>query len=75
MSLLCHYYHTSIFVDSDNKIRSFETPNKESNKSIQTDDPKKVLKNLSLKNVNRYVDMCPVKYKFYKKQIRFAGLI
>ena len=39
----------------DRKGHSYETPNKESIESAQTNDPKEILKNLRLKNVNRLI--------------------
>ena len=39
----------------DKKSRGSETPNKGSIESAQTDYPKEVLKNLRLKNVNRFI--------------------
>ena len=39
----------------DKKHHGCETPNKGSTESAQTDDPKEVLKNLRLKNVNRLI--------------------
>ena len=39
----------------DKKSHGCETPNKGSTKSAQTDDPKEVLKNVRLKNVNRLI--------------------
>ena len=39
----------------DKKGHGCETPNKGSTDSAQTDDPKEVLKNLRLKNVNRLI--------------------
>ena len=39
----------------DKKCRSRETPNKGSTESAQTGDPKEILKNLRLKNVNRLI--------------------
>ena len=39
----------------DKKSHGCETPNKGSIESAQTDDPKEVLKNLRLKNVNRLI--------------------
>ena len=47
--------NTSISLDLDKKSHSCETPNKESTESAQTDDPKEILKNLRLKNVNRLI--------------------
>ena len=44
--------NTSISLDLDKKSHSWETPNKGSIESAQTVDPKEVLKNLGLKNVN-----------------------
>ena len=38
----------------DKKSHNCETQNKRSIKSAQTDDPKEILKNLRLKNVNRW---------------------
>ena len=45
--------NTSISLDLDKTSHNCETPNKGSTKSAQTDDPKEILKNLRLKNVNR----------------------
>ena len=39
----------------DKKSHGCETPNEGSTEFAQTDDPKKVLKNLRLKNVNRMI--------------------
>ena len=39
----------------DKKSHSCETPDKGSTKSAQTGDPKEILKNLRLKNVNRLI--------------------
>ena len=39
----------------DKKSHGCENPNKGSTESAQTDDPKEVLKNLRLKNVNRLI--------------------
>ena len=39
----------------DKKSHSCETPNKGSTESAQTGDPKEILKNLRLKNVNRLI--------------------
>ena len=46
--------NTSISLDLDTKVIC-ETPNKGSTESAQTDDPKEILKNLRLKNVNRLI--------------------
>ena len=47
--------NTSISLDLDKKSHSCETPNKGSTESAQTGDPKEILKNLRLKNVNRLI--------------------
>ena len=47
--------NTSIFLDLDKKSHSCKTPNKGSTESARTDDPKEILKNLKLKNVNRLI--------------------
>ena len=47
--------NTSIYLDLDKKSHGCETPNRGSTESAQTDDPKEVLKNLRLKNVNRLI--------------------
>ena len=47
--------NTSISLDFDKKSHSCETPNKRSTESAQTGDPKEILKNLKLKNINRLI--------------------
>ena len=47
--------NTSISLDLDKKSHSCETPNKGSTESSRTGDPKQILKNLRLKNVNRLI--------------------
>ena len=47
--------NTSISLDLDKKSHSCETLNKGSTESAQTGDPKEILKNLRLKNVNRLI--------------------
>ena len=47
--------NTSISLDFDKKSHSCETPNKGSTESVQTGDPKEILENLRLKNVNRLI--------------------
>ena len=47
--------NTSIFLDLDKKSHSRETPNKGSTEFVQTGNPKEILKNLRLKNVNRLI--------------------
>ena len=42
-------------LELENKSHTCENPNKESTKSAKTDDPKEILKNLRLKNVNRFI--------------------
>ena len=59
--------NTSLYLHLDKKSHSCETPNKGSTESAQTDDPKEILENLRLKDVNRL--LCAQLNKFYKKQI------
>ena len=47
--------NTSISLDLDEKSHRCETLNKGSTESAQTSDPKKILKNMRLKNVNRLI--------------------
>ena len=47
--------NTSVSLDLDKKCHSCETPNKGSTESCETGDPKEILKNLRLKNVNRSI--------------------
>ena len=47
--------NTTISLDLGKKSHSCETPNKGSTESSQTGDPKEILKNLRLKNVNRLI--------------------